>query len=187
MPAAHRQKLRELRNDLVARAWQDVEPSFRGQHRLGFAHGIAGMVFGALTNGNSAEAAEASDKLRGLPVMIRKGIHWPVRAGGDSFMPGWCNGVAGHLLMWTRVWQCSGLPEDREMMERIAWGILESRTSLGNLCCGAAGQVVALASFASAVGEPSWRKRASESLDRLRPKWPKDDHAQSLFRASVWG
>ena len=82
-------------------------------------------------------------------------------------MPGWCNGVAGHLLMWTRLWQCSGQSDDREVMERIAWGVMESRTVMGNVCCGAAGQAVALASFASATKDASWQKRARDFLNGL--------------------
>jgi serine/threonine protein kinase len=180
-----RLKMRDLRDQTIARAWLKLPPGPNDHGRLGFAHGTAGMIFSALTNGSCQLANDAAQRLRALPIMIRKGIHWPVRAGGDYFMPGWCNSVAGHLLMWTRVWQCSGLSEDREMMERAAWGVLESRTSMGNLCCGAAGQAVALASFASATGEPLWRNRASELLNRLRPTWPKDDHPQSLFRGEL--
>jgi eukaryotic-like serine/threonine-protein kinase len=185
LPLADRRQLLEFRDDLVAKAWQKVRPSIHGKPRLGFAHGIAGMVFASLTCGRSPEAQEAGARLRTLPVMLRKGIHWPVRAQGHSFMPGWCNGVAGHLMMWMRMWQCFGIAEDREMMERAAWGVLESRTSMGNLCCGAAGQAAALASFSVAVGEPIWQQRASEFINSLEPKWPKDDHAQSLFRGEL--
>jgi serine/threonine-protein kinase len=185
LPARSRQTLREFRNQMTEKAWQQSPPASIRNSRLGFAHGTAGMVFGALTSGSSKRVEEAAGRLRTLTVMMRKGIRWPVRAGGSYFMPGWCNGVAGHLLMWMRVWQCSGQPEDREMMERVAWGVMESRTSMGNLCCGAAGQAVALASFAAATGDPAWRRRATEFLDRLQPRWPKDDHPQSLFRGQL--
>ncbi len=183
--AEQRRKLRELRDRLIAGAWLAAAPSFSKRSRLGFAHGVSGMVFVSLTAGNSPEANEAAAGLRRLPVMIRRGIRWPVRAGSDYFMHGWCNGIAGHLLMWTRMWQCSGSPEDREMMERSAWGVWESRMTLGNVCCGAAGQAAALAAFACAAGEPLWRKRAGEFLERLQPKWSKDDHPQSLFRGEL--
>ncbi len=169
----------------MTRAWQQSPPAFGGRSRLGFAHGVAGVVFAALADGTSRETSEAADRLRGLPAMIRKGIRWPVRAGSSYFMPGWCNGVAGHLLVWTRLWQWSAETADREMMERIAWGIVESRTSMGNLCCGAAGQAVSLAVFAAAAAEPSWRRRAQEFLDKLEPQWPKDDHPQSLYRGEL--
>jgi serine/threonine protein kinase len=185
LPAEHRRKLCALRDRLVDSAWEASAPSFRSRSRLGFAHGVSGVVFGALTTGRSPEADEASAGLRRLPVMMRRGVHWPVRGGSDYFMHGWCNGVAGHLLMWTRLWQCSGLPEDRDMMERAAWGVWESRIPMGNLCCGAAGQAAALAAFACAAAEPRWRKRAVELLQNLKPRWPKDDHPQSLFRGEL--
>src|SRR5215472_11811854 len=71
------------------------------------------------------------------------------------------------------------------MAERCACGVWESRTNLGNLCCGAAGQAAALATFACVADEPVWRRRACELLAKLRPKWPKDDHPQSLFRGEL--
>jgi hypothetical protein len=185
LSTAQRRQLKALRDQLIAHAWQTVNPDFPGRSRLGFAHGIAGLLFGALTNPKSNEARKAADNLRRLPVMIRKGIRWPVRAGGDFFMPGWCNGVAGHLLMWTRLWQCSHQSDDREMMERIAWGVIESRTAVGNVCCGAAGQALALASFAAATQDASWQKRARGFLDGLRLHWPKDDCPQSLYRGEL--
>jgi eukaryotic-like serine/threonine-protein kinase len=185
LPGRTHRKLSGFRNQLVARAWQQSPPAFSSRSRLGFAHGVAGMVFAALTIGTSRETSEAAGRLRGMQVMMRRGVRWPVRAGSSYFMPGWCNGVAGHLLMWTKLWQTSGESEDREMMEKIAWGILESRTAMGNLCCGATGQAVSLAAFAAAAGEPLWQRRAQEILDKLQPKWPADDHPQSLYRGEL--
>jgi serine/threonine protein kinase len=185
LAASQRRRISALRDELMACAWRAVRPDFSGSPRLGFAHGIAGVVFGALTTQDTTNARVAVEKLRGSAAMIRKGVRWPVRAAGGFFMPGWCNGVAGHLLMWTRTWQISGDPDDREMMERIAWGVMESRTALGNVCCGVAGQAIALASFAASTRDPTWRKRGSEFLDGLKPRWPKDDNPQSLFRGEL--
>jgi eukaryotic-like serine/threonine-protein kinase len=185
LPSQLKRNLCELRDRLIANAWGASAPAFGKRSRLGFAHGVAGVVFGALTAGPSVEADEAAAGLRRLPVAIRRGIQWPVRSSTSYFMSGWCNGVAGHLMMWTRRWQFTCAPEDREIMERIAWGIWESRMAMGNLCCGAAGQSGALAAFARAADEPAWRKRAQEHVENLRPRWPKDDHPQSLFRGDL--
>jgi serine/threonine-protein kinase len=179
LPAARRRELREFRDQLIDRAAQ------ARNNRLGFAHGVAGMIFAALTKGELQDTRKAVAELQKETVMMRRGVRWPVRFGSSYFMPGWCNGVAGHLLMWTRLWQLSGVAEDREMMERVAWGVLESVTAMGNVCCGAAGQAIALACFASAAGDPSWRRRASAFIESLRPRWPKDDHPQSLFRGEL--
>ncbi len=185
LPAARGRELREFRNQLIERAWHDGSGRPARNNRLGFAHGVAGMVFASLTRGESPEISDALAELQKDTVMMRRGVRWPVRAGGEYFMPGWCNGVAGHLLMWTRLWQISGAAEHRETMERAGWGILESATAMGNVCCGAAGQAVTLACFARAVGDPAWRTRAGGFLERLRPQWPKDDHPQSLFRGEL--
>jgi serine/threonine-protein kinase len=181
----YRQELRAMRNKLIARAWQHIGNAFENGRWLGFAHGVAGVVFGSLVSDNSSKALNAADRLRRMSVKTRKGIRWPVTVGSNEFASGWCHGIAGHLLMWTRVWQCSRLPEDREMMERCAWGVLELPTSLGKVCCGAAGQAVALAEFALATDEPSWQRRARQLLANLRPRWRKNSRPQGLFHGQL--
>lgn len=185
IPLSTREHLLTVRDRLIANAWLRTRPAFNRRTRLGFAHGVAGMLFASLTAGLSREVSEASGRLQELPVMIRKGIHWPVFVTGSSFMPGWCNGVAGHMLLWTRLWQFSASSDHREMMERTAWGLWESRTAIGNVCCGAAGQAISLAVFGSTVGDPAWQSRARALLDSLQPRWPGDDHPQSLFRGEL--
>jgi predicted Ser/Thr protein kinase len=176
-------KLVTFGEQLVARFWERMPASNR--RRLGFAHGAAGIAFAALTCGKPANTDGMVAELRRQTVMLKKGVHWPVRIDGNFFMPGWCNGVAGHLLLWTKLWQRSAHSEDREMLERVAWGLWESRTNLGNICCGGSGQAIALACFATATGDENWRNRAIEFLEKLRPRWPKDDHPQSLFRGEL--
>jgi eukaryotic-like serine/threonine-protein kinase len=181
----NRQELRAVRKILIARAWQHIGNAFENGRWLGFAHGVAGVVFASLGSSMTSKALDAADRLRRVSVKTRKGIGWPVTAGSNESAPGWCHGTAGYLLMWTRVWQCTHLPEDREMMERCAWGVWESPTSLGMICCGAAGQAVALAAFAVATDEPSWQRRARQLLDKLCPTWRKHSHPQGLFHGQL--
>lgn len=185
IPAEQKQRLGELRGQLIDRACIAAARSAKHRDRLGFAHGAGGMLFVSLSAGASSKAQEAAARLRSLTVMMRRGVRWPVRVGSDYFMHGWCNGVAGHLLTWTRMWQCSGEREDRDMMERAAWGVWESRMKLGNVCCGAGGQAAALAVFAQAADEPVWRKRAGHFIESVNPTWSKEDHPQSLFRGEL--
>lgn len=71
------------------------------------------------------------------------------------------------------------------MMERCAWGVLEKPTSLGKICCGAAGQAVALAVFAVAVDEPVWRRKARKILDNLEPHWRLGSRLQGLYHGQL--
>ena len=178
-----RLKLDALSRDLVARAWRKAATSNR--KRLGFAHGLAGLAFAALVCGKAEDTPQVMTALRSQTVPLDKGVRWPVQIDGNFFMPGWCNGVAGHLLLWTMLWKQSAQDQDREMLERVAWGVWESRSNLGNVCCGGSGQAVALACFAAAAGDPVWHSRATQLIDKLKPQWPKDDRPQSLFRGEL--
>jgi eukaryotic-like serine/threonine-protein kinase len=181
-----RKELSSFSREVVTRAWTTPRANILGKGRcLGFAHGVAGLVFTTYVCGDTKSAAPVLQELRRTASRLQRGICWPVHANSNFFTGGWCNGVAGHLLMWTKVWQHSRDEKDREMLDRVAWGVWESRMGLTNLCCGAAGQAIILASFSSMVDDPTWRTKAANWLISLRPRWSKDGRPQSLFRGEL--
>ncbi len=164
--------------DLALRSWgSDIAP---GQY-LGFAHGAAGLIYAACLAGCYEHVAHLSTRLRARAKPLGRGIYWPVQEGGDVFMGGWCNGPAGHLLTWVKVWDVTRLERDREMAERAAWGTWESRRVLADLCCGAAGQAIAMACFAAAVRSPEWKARAIKLLESTELRWSPSHQPQSLL------
>jgi eukaryotic-like serine/threonine-protein kinase len=152
---------------------------------LGFAHGTAGQVFTTYACGLEKIASPLIQQLREMAIPSQKAPIWPVRAGSHHFWPGWCNGLAGHLLMWTKVWQHSHANDDRELLDRLASGVWKYRMQPGSICCGAAGQAIALASFSSAVGDAHLKRRTVNWLHSLRPRWSKEAPAQSLFQGKL--
>jgi serine/threonine-protein kinase len=180
-----REELLAFSLERVSRAWEFAKPINAGKALLGFAHGAAGLAYTSLVCGDTSNSLQLMDDLTRIAECQRRGLRWPVRSKTNFFMPGWCNGVAGHLLLWSKVWQRFARVEDREVLERIAWGVWESRTNLGNICCGAAGQAMILSCFANVVDDPTWRKRSADLLAFATPIWTKQDHPQSLFRGEL--
>lgn len=181
-----------LRSDLsnfgrriLRRAWAKTGTGIRRNQVLGFAHGLAGQVFAAFACGEPQLASRMLDQLREAAIPHRKAIIWPLRSGSSRFWLGWCNGLAGHLLMWTTVWQHSHSNDDRELLDRLAWTVWKYRMAFGSLCCGAAGQAAILAVFSSRTGEHHWKPEILKWLNSFRPRWTAGGPPQSLFHGRL--
>jgi serine/threonine-protein kinase len=169
----------------VRRAWAQTGTGIRRNQLLGFAHGIAGQVFASYACGHPQSAIQFVQQLRETAIPFQKALIWPLRASSGDFCAGWCNGLAGHLLMWTKVWQHSRARDDREVLEQLAWGVWKYRMSLGSLCCGAAGQAVILASFSSATGDHHRKRETLAWLRNFRRRGTRDAPPQSLFHGKL--
>ena len=180
-----RSELSSFSRRVVRRAWAKTGTEIRRNQVLGFAHGVAGRVFASYVCGDPKTASPIVQQLREMAIPHQKAMVWTVRAGSDGFWLGWCNGLAGHLLMWTKVWQHSRADEDREILERLAWTVWKYRAPLGSLCCGAAGQAVILAFFSSATGDHQWKSKTLAWLRSSRPRWTKHEASQSLFHGKL--
>src|ERR1700677_85799 len=180
-----RSELSTLSHSLVRRAWAKTGTDIRRNRLLGFAHGIAGQVFASYACGHPQTAIPFVQQLREIAIPDHKELIWPLRAGSGDFSAGWCNGLAGHLLMWTKVWQHSRAQEDREMLDRLASGVWKYRPPVGSLCCGAAGQAIILASISSATGDHHWNRKALAWLRCLRPGGPRHAPPQSRFHGRL--
>jgi eukaryotic-like serine/threonine-protein kinase len=180
-----RSELSNFSRRIVRNAWAKTGVAIRPNQLLGFAHGAAGQVFTTYACGEQKIASPLIQQLRETAISFQKAPIWPVRAGSHHFWPGWCNGLAGHLLMWAKVWQHSHANDDRELLDRLASGVWKYRMQPGSICCGAAGQAIALASFSSAVGDARLKRRTVDWLHSLRPRWSKGAPAQSLFQGKL--
>jgi eukaryotic-like serine/threonine-protein kinase len=180
-----RSELSTLSHSLVRRAWAQTGTDIRRNQLLGFAHGIAGQVFASYACGHPHTAIPFVQQLREVAIPFQKALIWPLRAGSGGFWAGWCNGLAGHLLMWTKVWQHSRTQDDREILDRLAWGVWKYRMPLGSLCCGAAGQALILASFSSATGDRHWNRKTLDWLRSFRPRGTWGAPPQSLFHGRL--
>jgi hypothetical protein len=181
-----RKGLANFGRSVVRRAWAKTGTEIHRDQRFGFAHGIAGQIYATYACGQPRLAAPMIEQLRNAAIPHQKTLVWTERAGASRFSAGWCNGLAGHLLMWTNVWLHSRAGADLEIVDRLAWGVWRWRAGLGSVCCGGAGQAITLAGAAASTGDLKGRRKVSEWLGSLQPRWPTEhNHRQSLIHGRL--
>lgn len=149
----------------------DALPPLASQPRdtyLGIAHGWSGFLYATLRWCNASGAslpAQFIARLRELAeqrVPRGRGAYWPrTMAGGiHDMMPGWCNGAAGHVFVWTAAADALRDPQWLTLARDAAWNAWEEPLHHADLCCGSAGRAYALLDLYQHTGEREWLARA---------------------------
>ena len=131
----------------------------------GAAHGWAGILYASLLwNTSSKESVpdplrQRLDQLAARAEPYGRGLRWPW--GARHFMPGWCNGSAGQVFLWTAAHKALGDDRYQALAEGAAWSNWEVPSQLSSLCCGLAGQAYALLNFHRHTGDAIWLDRAT--------------------------
>jgi hypothetical protein len=104
-------------------------------------------------------------------------------------MPGWCNGSAGFVHLFTLAHELSGEALYRRLAEGAAWHVWEAPDGNGSLCCGLAGRAYALLNFyrhAGGAGGSVWLARARELAEGAATDlaWAVDS-PDSLYRGEL--
>jgi eukaryotic-like serine/threonine-protein kinase len=143
-----------------------VEPA--GLANTGMAHGWAGILYASLSWRLATERVEPKslptdllsrlERLADCAEPIARGLHWPW--GKRTFFPGWCNGAAGHVFLWTEAYKATGDRRYLALAEGAASNSWEYPSRFASLCCGMGGQAYALLNFYRATGEKIWLDRA---------------------------
>ena len=161
-------------HDLVSEIWNalDRRPAIADAdiEYLGIAHGWAGFVFATLTwcaisgapipNGIERRLSE----LEAFSRPTGRGLTWPWTLVGDGSrvtMPGWCNGSAGYVFLWTlaeRMMPSQGRYLD--LAAGAAWDAWDAADATLSLCCGLAGRSYALLNLYRATNDAAWLDRA---------------------------
>ena len=163
-------------NDLMGSIWSQLDserliPESIGLRALGAAHGWSGILFSALRWCESSKASvppQLAGRLAQLASMGQpagRAMRWPRTAGepvSDQLLTAsWCNGSAGHALLWTaaaRRWRQQGY---ERLAEMAGWSAFEdSAQAPGNLCCGLAGRAYALLALYRQTDDRNWLARA---------------------------
>jgi len=190
--------LTELGDELLAGIWEEIDalppiPECTERPNLGIAHGWAGYLYASLRWCRSAGRPlppGLGERLAQLGACARprgRGLCWPWRGENErdhGTMPGWCNGSAGFVFLWTLAHRSLGDPAWRALAEGAAWNAWESPEGSGNLCCGFAGRAYALLNFHRHGGGEEWLARARGLADRAAAALERGvDNPHSLF----WG
>lgn len=137
---------------------------------LGIAHGWAGYLYAAL-RWCAVSGDALPERLRArldeyVPLKTRKGrgVYWRRLFGGTPYdaMPGWCNGSAGQVFLFTLAHRVLGDGRWLELAELCAWHAWDEPRGPGDLCCGNAGRAYALLSLYKRTGSPAWLSRARQ-------------------------
>jgi serine/threonine-protein kinase len=195
------------RIDRFAPVAQSPELTFQGM-----AHGWAGVLYGTMRWQAASHPRRRSSESLALPealprrlqelaecgTPLGRGLVWrwhnakhtELTPGDPGLMPGWCNGNAGHVFLWTLAHQLFDESRYLDLARRAAWGAWELGAQFNNVCCGAAGCAYAMLNLYRRTGDREWLARAqafghrvATQPDAPRPDNPGDVH--SLYKGDV--
>jgi serine/threonine-protein kinase len=192
--------LRAYGDGVLAELWRTVEgfgPVGRSRElsNLGMAHGWAGLLYAVLrwcvaTGQPPPEGLEERlYQLAGCAEFTGRGLRWrwTFVASGDTWrsvsMPGWCNGSAGYVFLWTLAHRVLGDGRWLRLAEQTAWHVWEGGSGPASLCCGLTGRAYALLDVHRATGEAAWLRRAVRlAEDASRVAGSLAEHSASLLK-----
>ncbi len=137
---------------------------------LGVAHGWAGYCYAALrwcAASGDVPPLRLADRLHefaALKTMKGRGAYWRTAVGRpvDAIMPGWCNGSAGQVFLFTLAHRLLGDDEWLRLAELAAWNNWDEPWSHSTLCCGTGGRAYALLNLYRHTGAGEWLSRARQ-------------------------
>jgi serine/threonine-protein kinase len=144
----------------------------------GAAHGWAGILYAMLcwcrASGQAVPSfvGERLEQLAQCAQPFGRGLRWRWhtrergQGGLTDYMPGWCNGTAGFVHLWTLAHESFGTERYLSLAEQTAWDVWDTASAFDNLCCGMAGQAYALLDLYTHTGQSAWLRRARELTAR---------------------
>jgi serine/threonine-protein kinase len=172
-----------------------------GQHQnLGMAHGTAGVLYAALRWELVSGTPRPDWVETALSRVARKaqisatGARWPwftLDSRGQaatSYMPGWCNGSAGLIWLWTLAHRVTGDEAYGRLAELAAQDAWNNDPGEIHFCCGLVGIAYGLLNLYRHTGDQVWLTRAEALAERAAGRALDARHAgssefaHSLFR-----
>ena len=165
---------------------------------LGIAHGWAGVLFAALRWAqvtNRPLTDQTKNRLSELAACaepIGRGIRWRARTlavdpeGLQGYMPGWCNGSAGFVHLWTLAYEMTRDSHYLVVAERAGWNAWEQPDGVRSLCCGLAGRAYSLLNLSKHTNDREWTERARHLMHRAsRESREENPFRNSLYKGEV--
>jgi serine/threonine-protein kinase len=191
-------ELRGCGDAALRELWASLPPGPAGpRSRLaaGIAHGWGGILYATLrwsrATGTPVPSAfhDRLGELAAWAAPLGRGVHWPRRLSPGipeaEEVPGWCNGPAGLVHLWTLAHRSFGRDEYLQLARSSAWSAWEARSGFPDLCCGLAGRAYGLLSLYRHTGEAEWLDRARALGDRAHAALLRRfrfAHPMSLFK-----
>ena len=187
---------------MLAGLWAELESApalsdLAERPNLGMAHGWAGDLYASLrwcqaTGSPLPESlAERLAELAGRAEPWGRGLRWRWYGGGEraksaGSMPGWCNGSAGFVHLFTLAHEILGDPRYAALALGAAWNAWESPDRNGSLCCGLTGRAYALLHLHRHGGGAVWLARARQLAERAAAdlRWAAES-PDSLYKGEV--
>jgi len=188
--------VRELGSRVASAIWNEVKelkPISEAKEikYLGIAHGWAGILYAQLR----WCAATGSRLPDGVDERLQQLAACGDNDAGDGalrwarlvpffsllreadFMPGWCNGSAGFIHLWTLASKMLHDEHYLTLARKTARNVLYDPDQIDSLCCGLAGRAYALLNLYKCTGEERWlegaRRLAQQSAARtVNPGFP---------------
>ena len=150
-------------------------PEDREIQYLGIAHGWAGILYALMrwleVSGKPlpANLVLRLRQLNELAEPFGRGLRWKVtttstvnvpHSYNGNYMPGWCNGSAGYVHLWSTAYSLFRETSYLRLAEAVAWSTWDDQASMSQLCCGLAGQAYALLRLYQVSQEVEWLHRA---------------------------
>ncbi len=104
-------------------------------------------------------------------------------------MPGWCNGSAGFVFLWTLAHRELGDARWLALAAGAAMNAWEAPDGNGSLCCGLGGRAYALLNYhrhAGGLGGAEWLDRARDLANRAAVDIERgSDREDSLYKGTI--
>lgn len=196
--APERAALARLGGETLDALWGELDslpPLAQGNPNLGMAHGWCGYAYAAFrfcrTFGRPQppRLRRRLDELVDLAQPWGRGVRWRWNDSGVGVgaMPGWCNGSAGFVPLFTLAHGEFGERRFLDCAIGAAWNAWEGGEGNGSLCCGEAGRAYALLALARHLGgDAKWLARARELAESAPAAVATNtDRPYSLFKGKI--
>lgn len=180
----------QIAGDLLARVRSEsIEAS--SLTALGIAHGWGGLLFSLLRWSRAIRCSPdpvIKERLRELAAQAQPdgcGLRWPLDTMDSSFVDGWCNGSAGHAMLFALACQILADADLGRLAGQAAVSAWSSGSQLGSLCCGQGGIGYALLAMHRLTGEDRWLQRARAAARRAAADRSKHFPHSALYKGAL--
>jgi serine/threonine-protein kinase len=190
--------LLNLGNGKLASIWSalDARPPIAenaADAYFGLAHGWSGYLYETL-RWCAASGAPIPATLPGRlsefeSLRVRRGraSYWRRQIGGHpmDILPGWCNGSAGHVFLFTAAYDAYRDERFLRLAEEVALHAADEPMYTADLCCGSAGRAYGLLNLYKHTGDTDWLARARRLANHAAGYTGEQTRANSLWKGEL--